>query len=691
MDYLITWKDAEKKYEQIEGQLSDFFNDLCGGKIVSPEGIKLDYREGQNKFAIAVMKAIKNKDILLIEAGVGIGKSFGYLLPIFYTKGGIQSFDRIVISTSSIALEDQLLKDIKTVSTLLGIEIKTEATKGINNYACLKNINKALESSKEKGDVDSVTALENLKREITKYETCDKSRLSKLNNPLWKRIQVNGGCDRCELKSICEFQKQQARISSSEILVTNHTQLANMLALDSKTISNASAVVIDEAHNFEEQLRLYSEGSLNIQSMIERLYSIKDKLSNSENYDTYYYQKDYNAILNKILESLLSAAMALRHNANTIFKKSDNKHAELKEVDKLNIKIDNAQVSDSLKKLVQSLAPFKRVFAQIPPIYGLEKDINYINNCIKRFNDMMAGSQSKYIYWVRYVDDEHIEIRYTIKDLSRFYDRLYDKDKPIVFTSGTMTITGDYDKISSSLALDTRDFKEGLPIASPYDYKNNTLFYFDDKMVSPKSGDRTAYITALAIKIKELIEVTEGKALVLFTSKSDMKAVYTIVNNMGLKTRVLMQDDKNASSIKNEFTSDENSSLFATGAFWEGIDIKGKTLSNLIIARLPFPIQDPVVEYKKDGLSKTAANELTVTEMLMKLSQGTGRLIRCESDTGIVCCLDSRIVSYLGAIKKTLPFGNYTCDMDKVLKFSEEKILLQQSGQKTLHLEPIDK
>ena len=118
--------------------------------------------------------------------------------------------------------------------------------------------------------------------------------------------------------------------------------------------------------------------------------------------------------------------------------------------------------------------------------------------------------------------------------------------------------------------------------------------------------------------------------------------------------------------------NDINSVLFSTGIFWEGIDIKGESLSNLIIARLPFPVVDPVIEYKKSLYNKNGFKKVYIPEMLIKLKQGVGRLIRSETDKGIVCILDSRLPKYETVIKETIPIKNFVYSIDKVKKFVEK-------------------
>ena len=158
--------------------------------------------------------------------------------------------------------------------------------------------------------------------------------------------------------------------------------------------------------------------------------------------------------------------------------------------------------------------------------------------------------------------------------------------------------------------------------------------------------------------------------MVLFTSKSDMNYVYEKIGNKIDDINIYIQNDGSSQDVvKNKFKEEINSVLFSTGIFWEGIDIKGEALSNLIIARLPFPVVDPIMEYKKSVYGDDGFKKVYIPEMLIKLKQGVGRLIRSETDKGIICILDSRIQKYESLIKKSIPIKKFVYSIEEVEKF----------------------
>ena len=174
----------------------------------------------------------------------------------------------------------------------------------------------------------------------------------------------------------------------------------------------------------------------------------------------------------------------------------------------------------------------------------------------------------------------------------------------------------------------------------------------------------------------EVLDISVGKALVLFTAKTDMEAVYSILSQKELPYKILMQQPGSSQDqVLNEFKENTNSVLLGTGAYWEGISIEGKSLSNVVIFRLPFPVPDPIINYKA-SIAKDALMDVNVPEMVIKLKQGIGRLIRNFTDTGIVCIIDPRLRDdpaerYHDIAWTSLPIKNRTKSLDMLRKFYE--------------------
>lgn len=689
----LGWHKKEEQLNAAYEKVDAFFEDLFKNGTDNINGINVAYREPQQRFASTVMEAIRDRKVLLIQAGVGTGKSFGYLIPIFYTMNNVTTFDKVVISTSTIALQEQLLKDIEVVSRLLGIKIKAWLSKGANNYACLKKINDKIFSAAKFEDANTIAMLSEIKAAMLASDTADKVKLPPIDADVWNDIHVSGSCCAdCRIMSKCAYVDGQSHIRNMPIIVTNHAQLCNMIANNDSEVTGSSLLVVDEAHKLEEQIRLANQEILNFQDIIKHVEDIYYKLAYDAEYS--YECRMFVPLYRELKDEIIELAKSLKSNARAVYRRQKNSNrARIEEVDKVNINLENDHIKSVLIKLCSTIEKTAKFLSPVGTRTTFENHYHYFSKLALILKDMSKGSESKKLYWVKFIDKHRIEIVFTIKDLSPYFNKIFGSGKPAIFTSATLTTNGNYDRFIQSTGIKDERLEIEYPIASPFDYENHSLFYYDPEAVSPTVSDRKAYIEDMAIRIRDLIEVTQGKALILFTSKNDMKDVYNIVKEMNLSQKLILQTSDDVNRFRSEFMEDEDSCLFATGAFWEGIDIPGKTLSNLIVVKLPFPVQDPVVEYKKGFFPKNESSKVDLDEMLMRMAQGTGRLIRSKDDIGVVCCLDSRVPKYLDYLANSLPFKRFTSDSSELIEFSNEKILETASApiEKVHQLSPENK
>ncbi len=312
-----------------------------------------------------------------------------------------------------------------------------------------------------------------------------------------------------------------------------------------------------------------------------------------------------------------------------------------------------------------------------------QKSLNTLKSFLEILNDLKEEHHSKNIYWIDFLDREgkYIQLMYAPRNMKDISSGILERSKSgFVLTSATLSANDNYNYFSESIGLNQVNGKSVLkefPITSPYDYKENTILYCPTDIEKP-TGNRSLYLDQLTERIKELMDITKGRSLILFTSKKDMQYVYDKVLTYFPDYPIFCQQDgANIQKLKQKFEQNIHSCLFATGTFYEGIDIKGESLSSVIITRLPFPVVDPVVEEKaneyRDGFEK-----VYLPEMLLKLKQGTGRLIRSSEDKGIVSILDSRFLDYDEKyeylLTKSLPFENITSDLEEVKHFASSKL-----------------
>ena len=212
------------------------------------------------------------------------------------------------------------------------------------------------------------------------------------------------------------------------------------------------------------------------------------------------------------------------------------------------------------------------------------------------------------------------------------------------------------------------------PKKSPFDFDKHTMLYVSNKLPCPNKHNRNKYRNEAISEIVKLLEVTHGKTLILFTAKDDRDYVFKKLSNMGLPYKIMVQSSDSSQEHRLErFQNNVNSVILGTAAYWEGINIKGESLSQVIIFKLPFPVPDPITEYKMAN-KECPLLEVAVPEMIIKLKQGAGRLIRSSEDKGIVSILDPRVSSRLKTAYRedtlaSLPEKNSTEDISELKEF----------------------
>lgn len=260
------------------------------------------------------------------------------------------------------------------------------------------------------------------------------------------------------------------------------------------------------------------------------------------------------------------------------------------------------------------------------------------------------------------------------------YNRFFDGSIRTILTSATLTCSNSpilEDQYSYFIRNTGFPYQnKGVlsePKPSPYPYDEHAMIYYCSDLPHP-TKEREAFIQAGADRLIDILEISGGKALVLFTAKTDMEEVHQILKQKNLSFKILMQQSGSSQDkVLKEFRENVNSVLLGTGAYWEGISIEGKSLSNLVIFRLPFPVPDPIINYKS-SIAEDPLMEVQVPEMITKLKQGIGRLIRNYSDTGIVSIIDPRLgderpTKYQDIIWDSLPIKNKTNKLIKLAEF----------------------
>ncbi len=624
------------------------------------------------------------KEYLVCEAEVGTGKSFAYLIPLLAKQQSKHFGCSIVISTATISLQEQILKDAKFLVELLNLDTDVILSKGANHFLCTKRLNEYFTTN------NPPEWTHDWKR---KSAYGDKVELSKNNpeiNRYWKKINVQGcSFTNCNYYNECPYIQLRAELRKrNKFIVTNHDQLiahAQKVYTEEYPIfpPDIEYITIDEAHNLEDRAFNALTISFNEKLILDKLRIIDRHLGN-------------NLFYSEILPSLESFETNIREifnqftqHFNTEYQKSpyqyDTSRIHLPQIKKQIIN----QLIDSLNDILNIFNLFERGGRIRENVVNAQRTFE---DLLELFQDLKLNRK---IFWLEKINNS-ISVYSVPKEIGDILRETFFSmsGAKFILTSGTITqadehIFESYMYYLSCIGLDRVSEKSILlaePKLSPYSYDESTMLYISSESPHPTSN-RDAYREWSISELIQLIRLTDGRAMILFTSKDDLKFVHTELNKYDLPWNILVQDSESSQQeVIEEFKNDEQSILLSTGIFWEGIDIQGSSLSNLIIYRLPFPTPDPVLEYKqKQSYSdEEFFLETLVPKMVVRLRQGIGRLIRSESDKGIISILDPRLSSkrknsYKDSVIDSLRCGPITESFAELKAFAEQLDLVNDS------------
>lgn len=671
------WISESEKQEQKRKWKQDFKNigeDVYTFFIDTAIQMGFEDREGQWDMSFEIADAMKKKQHILVEAGVGIGKTFAYIVPLLYYHKRYKK--PIIIATSTIALQEQLAADVKVIEDLLGYHPDIVLAKGQNHFLC-----------KYRCDEHFLCEKDEAARKM--YEEIDKGGCQKADwdfyipDNIWNQINVKEFnpvfCrQNCVHKEYCfYYELRQELLDTNGIILCNQDLLTINLkkrySYSKEIITDKfQFVVIDEVHNLESKVRNSYTMEVSYASL-QRTIEQGRKLARGLGYTIDLKIKEYYKYLEVVFDALY-----LQIRKQDEFAKKNDKEIERYYIDR------DIPALQGLKDCVHD------IFLEVSIQFGADdsyrnKDYDAELDALELQETLwesMLEPDSADIFWmnIKGKGKKGINLFSCPKDVNRRTETLFfsDSNFTTILTSATIT-SGVGDKYEEGykyfIANTNFPIERGFiaePKVSPFNYDEHAMIYYTEDMPHP-SHERKKFIEKGIDEIVRLLEISEGKALILFTAKSDMEEVYEDLKNK-VPYKVLMQNQTaSQSDTITEFKKDVNSVLLGTGTYWEGISVEGIALSNLIIFRLPFPVPEPIIDYKtsicQDGLM-----EVLVPEMIIKLKQGIGRLIRSEKDFGLVSIIDSRVgekskAKYKQMIWDALPIKNKTSDIEKIKKF----------------------
>ena len=625
-----------------------------------------EFRRGQLQMAEAVERALEEKRHLIVEAGTGTGKTLAYLVPV------IRSGKRVIISTGTKNLQEQLFhKDIPFLEQALFPngegKLNVCYMKGRNNYLCRKKLydltgQPVLSGLEEIEQYRAMAAWEKTTR------TGDRAELSTLPeaSALWFKLDARADTclgQKCSEWDRCFITEMHRRAMESDIIIVNHHLFFADLAIkqqaenapDAGILPDVGTVIFDEAHELEDVAGSYFGISLSNTRVEELCRDVEVSLQR-----------------NHLLSASLSGALkSLRERTLFFFAllppgegrfAFDNRREFLEEN------------GDEFLALQQSLQRLGSELENLPS--KPEEIFNFVRRAREihfQFGFLMESEDRNTVFWIERRrggrDRLNVFLQATPIDVAPILKScLFDTLECAVLTSATLAVGAGFEYMRRRLGLEhTRE----LVLPSHFDYQHQALFYVPPDLPDPRTPQ---FAAKAADRIRRVLEITRGRAFVLFTSYAQTNNVYQRLLGE-LEFPMFLQGDAPKSALLEEFRLTPHAVLFATSSFWQGVDVQGEQLSCVIIDRLPFAVpSDPVVAARVKSIDAEGGNafyQYQVPAAVITLKQGFGRLIRSLQDRGLLVLLDNRILkkAYGKVFLESLPNYRRTTALPDVEEF----------------------
>ena len=654
------------------------------GGLLSKTHPAYEFRRGQLQMAQAVEEALEEKRHLIVEAGTGTGKTLAYLLPV------IRSGKRVIISTGTKNLQEQLFfKDAPALEQALfpdgDRKLSVCYMKGRNNYLCRKKLI-------DLTDQPVLSGLEEIEhyRAIAAWEkttqTGDRAELAELPeaSALWHKLDARADTclgQKCKEYDRCFITEMRRRAAESDIIIVNHHLFFADLSIkleaegapDAGVLPECGAVIFDEAHELEDIAGNYFGISVSNLRMDELTRDVEHLLQREK-----LYTPQISGAIQSVRERSQLFFSLLPANEGRFAFDSRREFLEENGEEFLALNQSLNRLGAELEQLPQKP---EEVFALARRAQQLQVQLGFV----------MENEDPNTVFWIErrgfrgsvgnrrksssstaaessagptnvFLQATPIEVGQILREC------LWSKLETSVLTSATLAVGGGFDYIRGRLGL---DHARELVVPSHFDYESQAILYVPPNLPDPRTPQ---FAGEAAGVIRRLLEITRGRAFVLFTSYAQMNEIYDRLLGE-LDFPMLKQGDAPKSALLEEFRITPHAVLFGTSSFWQGVDVQGEQLSCVIIDRLPFAVpSDPVVAARVKAIDAGGGNaffEYQVPSAVITLKQGFGRLIRSLHDRGLLALLDNRILKkqYGRVFVESLPRYSRTTDLKKVEEF----------------------
>ena len=616
-------------------------NIFCKDGILAKSLKDYEYRPQQVIMAEAIADNINNNSHLIVEAGTGVGKSLAYLIP--FILWAMEENKKVVISTFTKALQYQLVnKDIPFLKDALRLNFSFALCVGGENYLCMRRLNQA--GSHGLFELDETEDLKRLFEWKDKTKTGLKSDMDFEPMPkLWQKVCREGDIcfgKKCSYYEKCFYQRAKAVERKAHILITNHHLFFAHIASGWNVLPKFDGIVFDEAHQLED----VAAGYLGIEVSNYRLKSLLDAIANPSTGKGLLSRLEW--LTPYTFVEINSLAGSVRSAGDKFFSILAGRLEEpTKRIREENF-IPNllheplAELREGLKSvagMVKKEEEEKEVLSLIERCDGLSGDIA----------DIIGQRLPEYVYWAE-IEGRRRSLFATPIDIAPILrSQIFENISPVILTSATLSVHGDFTFLKERLGINNGD---ELALDSPFNYRDNAMVYISSDVSDPK--DAEAFERDVIDSIKVILNITQGRTLILFTSYEMLNKSYDALNRSNSSNRLnslnfLRQGAMDSYKLVEEFKKNSHTVLLGTHTFWQGVDIPGDALQCVIIVRLPFKVpDDPVTEARLERLKENGKDPFIsyqIPNAILLFKQGFGRLIRTQSDKGIVVILDPRV------------------------------------------------
>ena len=643
----------------------------------------------------SVTKAMYHNQHLVVEGGTGVGKSMSYLLPA--ALFAISKGQRVIVSTNTINLQEQLMnKDIPALTEVLeqsgmvkqGV-LKAALLKGRNNYLCLRRWNHLARN--DSPTIDDARLLS--KTSVWMQNTLSGDRaeinLSGRDAGSWSHISAGekGFCPGLRDGTPCFLRAARERAEQAHIVVVNHALLLSDLARGGGLIPEYQHLIIDEAHNLEDEATSQLGFSVS-QDKLDDVWEPQTRLTTqirqataAEGLASSVRQESENVVsaveaegakLRQIWGRLWAEVERFQANQKSgnrdngqqmLITSQSHNSASWKDLNLAweNLDVGLQQASHNIGNLHRFLESTQLPAANDQPALLMETAnlMDNFDSMREEFSSIIGNPSDNDIHWI---SNDQIRGNVTISlnsaplDVSgTLSENLFKHKDSVILTSATLSTEGNFEYFKGRVGVGSDP--DELLVGSPFDYQKAALLLIPEDMPPPNSDQ---YIDAMVRVLTDLGTTMKGHTMALFTSYASLRAVAQRLRSplMGQDIQVLAQSiDGSAQQLMNRFTEEPNSVLLGTASFWEGVDLPSGLLKALVLTRLPFAVPtDPVVMARSNQYDNPFS-EFSVPQAVLRFRQGFGRLIRNKDDQGTIVIMDNRITgkSYGNSFLKSIP------------------------------------